>query len=178
VDNIIIPDVKGEDFDSILSCADYTNIVYINSGDYWNDGEVSFHCLHPPEGMEGEDSNALSACFLVRLEDLNILLTGDVEGEGEQLLLQELKDTGIADVDILKAAHHGSKYSTSRELLEQISPRLTVISCGKNNRYGHPHGETLERLYDAGSAVLCTKDSGAIILYKKNGVTNVVQWGK
>jgi competence protein ComEC len=173
VDNIIIPDVKGEDFDSILSYADYANIMYINSGDGWNDGNLCFYCLHPPEGMEGEDSNALSACFLVRLDGVNILLTGDVEGEGEQLLLQELKDTGIADVDILKAAHHGSKYSTSQELLKQISPRLTVISCGKNNRYGHPHEETLERLYDVGSAVLCTKDSGAVTVEIKGGDTLV-----
>jgi competence protein ComEC len=190
VGSVIIPDVADEDFTNILSDGIdeaskkrlYENVYSIKSGDFFNDGSMTFTCLHPPKKMEGEDSNALSACFLISFpegtDQFNILLTGDVEENGEEMLCSELKQREITDVDVLKVAHHGSKYSTSEEILEQISPKLAVISCGKNNRYGHPHEETLERLYEAGSVVLCTKDSGAVILYEKKDAVRVAQWGK
>ena len=73
---------------------------------------------------------------------------------------------GIGDYryTVLKVAHHGSAYSTSEEFLRQISPYYAVISCGAGNRYGHPHGETIERLEATGSKILRTDELGAIIL--------------
>ncbi len=65
---------------------------------------------------------------------------------------------------MLKTAHHGSASSTGEELLNRISPRLAVISCGKNNRYGHPHREVLDRLEAAECAVVRTAGQGAVIL--------------
>ena len=64
----------------------------------------------------------------------------------------------------MKVAHHGSKNSTSQELLSIIKPQISLISCSKNNRYGHPHGELLERLDDIGSEVVITYESGAITI--------------
>ena len=64
----------------------------------------------------------------------------------------------------MKVAHHGSKNSTSEEFLEMIKPELSLISCSKNNRYGHPHEELLERLDDIGSEVVITFESGAITI--------------
>ena len=69
---------------------------------------------------------------------------------------------GPAGITLLKVAHHGSKNSTSEEFLQMINPAIAVISCGKNNRYGHPHEETLERLSEADISWFCTKDYGAI----------------
>ena len=63
---------------------------------------------------------------------------------------------------IYKAAHHGSKYSNTAELLAYLNPPITVISCGARNRYGHPHKETLERLGQVGSNVINTKETGAV----------------
>lgn len=98
---------------------------------------------------------------------INILLTGDVEGEGERQLMQELQEQrGQREfrVDILKVAHHGSGYSTGTEFLATASPATAIISCGRNNSYGHPHAETLQRLEDARVPWYGTMDYGALTL--------------
>ena len=126
---------------------------------------VYFTCLHPNLEDKLESTNADSQCFYIELENgITILLTGDVEGSGEESLLRELQARQITRVSVLKVAHHGSKYSTSEALLEQIKPEVAVISCGENNRYGHPHAETLERLKGICTKMLRTYESGAIEL--------------
>ena len=109
-----------------------------------------------------------------RTGKVSILLTGDVEGEGERQLIQELQTLqeaqesreqrrqGAFTVDILKVAHHGSGYSTSSEFLAAASSTAAIISCGRNNSYGHPHAGTLQRLEDAGVPWYCTTDYGAL----------------
>jgi competence protein ComEC len=62
----------------------------------------------------------------------------------------------------MKVAHHGSKNFTCEEFLALIRPELSLISCGRNNSYGHPHVELLERLVDVGCEVVITSESGAI----------------
>lgn len=103
--------------------------------------------------------------FRVNDGKINILLTGDVEGEGERQLTQELQEQrGQREfrVDILKVAHHGSGYSTGTEFLATASPAIAIISCGRNNSYGHPHAETLQRLEDARVPWYGTMDYGAL----------------
>ena len=105
--------------------------------------------------------------FRVNDGRINILLTGDVEGEGERQLMQELQEQrGQREfrVDILKVAHHGSGYSTGTEFLVAASPATAIISCGRNNSYGHPHAETLQRLEDARVPWYGTMDYGALIV--------------
>ena len=105
--------------------------------------------------------------FRVNDGKINILLTGDVEGEGERQLMQELQEQRgqrAFRVDILKVAHHGSGYSTGTEFLAAASPATAIISCGRNNSYGHPHAETLQRLEDARGPWYGTMDYGALIV--------------
>ena len=105
--------------------------------------------------------------FRVNDGKINVLLTGDVEGEGERQLMQELQEQrGQREfrVDILKVAHHGSGYSTGTEFLAAASPATAIISCGRNNSYGHPHAETLQRLEDARVPWYGTMDYGALIV--------------
>ena len=105
--------------------------------------------------------------FRVNDGKINILLTGDVEGEGERQLMQELQEQRgqrAFRVDILKVAHHGSGYSTGTEFLAAASPATAIISCGRNNSYGHPHAETLPRLEDARVPWYGTMDYGALIV--------------
>jgi competence protein ComEC len=104
---------------------------------------------------------------------ISVLLTGDVEGMGEQELIEELQRYNIRDVTLLKVAHHGSKYTTADALLEQIRPKAAVISCGRNNSYGHPAPETMEILdkYDIPS--LITWQSGAVIVDTKSNTVSV-----
>ena len=64
----------------------------------------------------------------------------------------------------MKVAHHGSRNSTSEDFLSIVQPELALISCGKNNRYGHPHEELLDRVDDVGSEVVKTYESGAITI--------------
>lgn len=142
-----------------------TEVMYIGGGDTWEVGDLSFTCLHPEKGTIEEDANAYSECFYVEGQNgFSLLLTGDVEGAGEEELLAELQERNIQDITILKVAHHGSKNSTSEELLAQIRPQVALISCGENNSYGHPHEETLERLEEVGSEVVVTTDYGAIMV--------------
>ena len=67
-------------------------------------------------------------------------------------------------IDVLKVAHHGSSGSSSLNLLSRITPRVSLISVGEGNRYGHPHAETLERLEKVGTSIYRTDQSGAIIV--------------
>lgn len=160
------------------------DIRFISAGDAWNCGTARFTCLNPTAGWDTEDSNEYSECFYVEFlqkaagkreksEIMTMLLTGDVEGKGEEALLEQLSRRGIGQVDVLKVAHHGSGGSTSEALLELIQPRLSVISCGKDNRYGHPHPELLERLEDCGCLIFQTQESGAVTVRVKDGMGSV-----
>ena len=86
-------------------------------------------------------------------EDLNTLtLAGLLHDIGKKFL----------DVDVLKLGHHGSRTSSSQKFLEQINPKLIIISCGKNNDYGHPNEKIIERLNNAGAEIFRTDESGTI----------------
>lgn len=163
------------------------SVGYLKAGDAWECGSARFICLHPGDGFDAEDINACSLCFYVEFlenqekrvlgkdspqeSSWTMLLTGDVQNRGEEALQKELEARDIRDITILKAAHHGSKNSTPKELLEDLSPDLTVISSGRNNRYGHPHAELLKRLEESGTAIVQTALSGAVtVKYSREGV--------
>ena len=126
-------------------------------------------CLGPPEGgtqenddgggLSVEPGNAASLVLEIAYGEFDMLLTGDVEGNGEEYLLRSGRLHGY---DVLKAAHHGSKNSGGEEFLAAVQPSLTIISAGADNRYGHPHKETLERLDKAGSEICSTRKGGAV----------------
>jgi len=167
---LILPDVADQvqekGYLEILSlAADYEiPVSYLSAGMRWQEGDAEFVCLHPPEGYTGADTNACSTVLYVKQEAFSMLLTGDVEDEGESLLTAQLKEQGIRDVTVLKVAHHGSKYSTTDSFLNVLDPQIAVISCGKGNSYGHPHNETLARLSGEGAVILATPDYGAITI--------------
>ncbi len=138
-------------------------VRFLAAGDGWQCGSADFLCLHPAGGWPVADSNAYSLCVYVKFaEGASLLLTGDVEGAGEEALIKELRRRDIEDIAILKTAHHGSRNATSREFLARVSPGIAVISCGRNNRYGHPHKELLERLEGYGVKVYLTPEGGAV----------------
>ena len=131
----------------------------LSRGAVLRDGSASLSCLYPVRGEEYGDANAASVVLRLTYGEFSMLLTGDLEKEGEEKILEY---GGGLSCDILKAGHHGSSTSTSEEWLEAVSPELTLISCGKDNSYGHPHEETLERLQEAESQILITMEEGAI----------------
>ena len=106
------------------------------------------------------ESNENSLCVLFEGEKCAILVTGDRGRMGELLLMH---DNALPDVNLLIAGHHGSKNSTSEELLTAVSPETVFISVGKQNAYGHPAQELLDRLKDFGCVVYRTDLHGNLI---------------
>ena len=151
-----------EEFAEITDLAKARNISVrtIQAGDFWESNGTKFLCLNPADVTES--GNAASVVLYMEYENFSMLLTGDLEGEREKSVADLLRTNAIADVSVLKVAHHGSKNSTKEEFLRQCSPAVAVISCGEHNTYGHPHKETLERLNDMGTAIYRTDCSGAV----------------
>lgn len=129
----------------------------IGKGDAWNIGTAFIEVLWSPKGATGLEEN--EHCLVYRLRDgcFSMLFTGDISSEIEGQIAVDSPCT------VLKVAHHGSKYSTSAEFLEQVQPRLALISSGRNV-YGHPSGETEARLEEAGAQIEETVRSGALCL--------------
>lgn len=122
-------------------------------------GKTELKCLGPVEGTKLEPGNEASLVMELTYGDFCMLLTGDVEGQGEESLYKEGE---LPQCDVLKAAHHGSRDSTTAEFLKAAQPKVAVISAGVDNRYGHPHEETLERLREAGCSVYSTQENGTL----------------
>ena len=97
--------------------------------------------------------------------DVRVLFEGDAEDPTEKRLLT---DPASLRADVLKVAHHGSKHASTVPLLDAVSPRLAVISCGSNNDYGHPHAQTLARLTAHRSAIARTDLEGDVTVVSDN----------
>lgn len=138
-----------------------TEILYMGAGDRLASETVEVTCLWPEKGLPWEDRNELSMVIMAEYGDFQMLFTGDIGSRAEAALV---KNGVLEDVEVLKTAHHGSRYSSSEAFLKAIKPEVSLISCSAANRYGHPGVETLERLDDVGSRIFITKDSGAITI--------------
>lgn len=139
--------------------ADKTNQTRKNSqADVW---QIS--CLAPVEESLTGDSNQDSMVLMVQYGTFRMLFTGDLEGEAENSLIDLAQKQQISlAADVLKVGHHGSKNASSELFLETVKPKAAVISCGKDNSYGHPAKETLERLKQCGVSVIQTMENGAV----------------
>ena len=116
-------------------------------------------CLYPTNNNDSEDVN--DRCLVLYYEDENFsaFFGGDISSEVEEQLVSAGK---CRQTDVLKASHHGSKYSNSDVLLHALHPRLTIASAGKKNRYGHPSPEAIARVGESGSTFYSTIDYGRI----------------
>ena len=114
--------------------------------------------IYAPLGR-GTDTNELGLTVLASGGDFDVLIPGDMGGELEPLLLDQ---TQLSQVELLVAGHHGSAGSTTQSLLDALTPELAIISVGRNNRYGHPAQETLERLAQTGCEIYRTDLQGTV----------------
>lgn len=119
--------------------------------------QAGFHVLHPLHTEDGGNDDSL--VVYAAIQKTRFLFTGDLEKSGEQALLNRYPHL---TVDVLKVGHHGSRTSTDPEFLRQLAPKIAVISCGKENRFGHPHPEVLDNLAEHEVKVLRTDQAGAI----------------
>jgi len=123
------------------------------------DDETRAVVLYPYEDTEAESANEASLVLLVEYRGFTALFPGDIGGAAETAVL-----AGVGPVDIYKAAHHGSKYSSYRLPLEALQPAYSVVSAGRNN-FGHPHPWALKNLGDYSGEVFVTRDSYAVEFY-------------
>lgn len=144
----------------ILQKADIP-VYHINTGDCIESGALRIRCLHPDKDFTGTSANACSTTLSLTYGAFRMLLTGDLEGEGEEAVQKRLSQSQTPHT-VLKVAHHGSKNSTGEAFLAAVRPKAAVISCGKNNRYGHPHADLLKRLRDAKAKIYQTPECGAV----------------
>ncbi|MBT5856279.1 DNA internalization-related competence protein ComEC/Rec2 [bacterium] len=138
------------------------------------DDLVDVKILFPISGKQVLSENNHS--IIVRLDygKCSVLLTGDLEEEGELELLRYWPD--YLDVEVLKVGHHGSKSSTTEPFLDRVSPKIGIVSAGRRNRYNHPHPSVIDRLKDRGIQILRTDQLGAIQIESDSGECRVVSW--
>ena len=176
VENLILPDwdevQDNKNFQELteLAKAAGTRVIYVNAGDRVRYGETTLKVLWPEAGATGKEVNEDAMVIEMTNGAFKGVFTGDIGKDTEDKLLQK---GVLEDVDFLKVAHHGSKYSTGEEFLSVVKPELSVISCSATNTYGHPSPDTLKRLENSGSKVLITKDVGAVTIYRKREHTFV-----
>ncbi|MFC2662195.1 MAG: DNA internalization-related competence protein ComEC/Rec2, partial [Eubacterium sp.] len=118
------------------------------------------------QNPEEEDENLNSLIFKVHTGGMTVLVTGDLGETGEQGLLEMYRGTDTLHCDVLKVGHHGSRYSSTEEFIDAVSPSAAVIGVGEKNSYGHPCSEVLERFQRRGIPVYRTDLDGAVGLYR------------
>ncbi len=128
-------------------------------GDTLNVGNATLQFL-APNSATYQDMNNYSIVCKLRFGNTSYLFTGDAESLSEGEILAKQLDISA---DVLKLGHHGSHSSTSQAFLNKINPRYAIVSCGKDNDYGHPHQETIDKLNKKGIEILRTDVSGTII---------------
>jgi competence protein ComEC len=136
------------------------NVIEAVPGDIYVVGEMTLTIL-APLGDEYENTNNYSIVTRVDVGETSALFTGDAEREVENALLGRY--TTELDCDLYQAGHHGSSTSNSTDFIAAAAPSAVVISCGKDNSYGHPHRETLEIFEGYGVEVFRTDLMGDII---------------
>lgn len=154
----------------ILSIAKEKKIklIYVKEGDVLKIGGIKISIIHPENKlMINNPMNNNSIVCKVEYNSFSMLLTGDIEMEAEELILR--KNINLK-ADVLKVAHHGSKTSTTGEFLKAINPKVALIGVGKNNNFGHPSNEVIQRLKENGTRIYRTDENGEIsITVNKKG---------
>ncbi|RKD30865.1 hypothetical protein BET03_13295 [Thermohalobacter berrensis] len=132
------------------------NLIYDKDMVFNLDKDIKFRIIET--GDTYKDKNNSSVLTLLDYKDVEFIFTGDMEVESENKVLNKLED-----IDILKVAHHGSSSSTCLKFLDKVKPEYAIISVGKNNEYGHPHNETLNKLFKKNIKVFRTDKQGTIV---------------
>lgn len=160
----------------------HTKMCYLHAGQMITLGEdVTLEVLAPGRKSQKEyqqmlenqeDENESSLIFRLNYKGVTVLLTGDIDQEGEQALVEQYGKT--LKSNILKVAHHGSRYSSSDSFVAAVNPEIAVFQVGKNN-YGHPNYEVVEKFKSRNQFVLRNDESGAIgICINDSGAIKII----
>lgn len=159
---LAVPDVEPDSAlrAEILAQAEAqgTQVWFIRDDYTLSQSELTFRLYAP---LAEGDTNEEGLTVLCSLGGFDVLITGDMDSGTEQLLLQQAE---LPDIELLIVGHHGSKYSTSQQLLDTLRPEEAIISVSADNNYGHPTQETLDRLAASGTQVWRTDLNGTVTL--------------
>ncbi len=122
-----------------------------------------FEFLHPDPPIFHDDPNDDSVVFILHYGEFRALFMGDASIENEHDFLEKYQPVSGWDVDILKAGHHGSRTSSSAELLDAVTPETVLIPVGKDNKFLHPHSGPLLRMYKRRMTIWRTDTQGRIV---------------
>lgn len=161
VKEVYLPEVitTTKTFEDVIEAIENNDleITIPEKGDTFTLGEANFEIIFP--GIDSGDLNEASIITKMTYGKLKYLFTGDTTNNIEKQIL-----TTNIDIDVLKVAHHGSKYSSTKEFLQLATPSYAVISVGENNSYNHPEPEALKRINEYTDNIYITKDRGTIHL--------------
>ena len=136
--------------------------IKAESGQIFNiDKDTQLHILYPIKNQaydKKKNNNSIVAKLLYK--NTSFLITGDLEHEREKELVHRYQD--LLNVNVYKAGHHGSKTSSTSSFIDHVKPDITIISCGRRNRYRHPHPSVIKRLRYTNSTLFRTDKGGAI----------------
>ena len=151
-------------FGCSLDASEMQHLAPAEAGEHIDLDGVAVDILYAPQmedgATEGATGNEYSNVIRVSYGAASFLFTGDLVAEQEKAMLAEGKNPQCT---VLKVAHHGSKTSTTEEFLAAAQPRFAVISVGRDNNFGHPAPELIERLQKNGIKIYRTDEDGAVV---------------
>ncbi len=160
VGRLVLPDIEEDDAvrAAVLALAERHGVPvsFVREKETLALGEAAL-TVYPP--LADGDMNEECLAALCTTGDFDALFTADMDANTEYLLITSYR---MPDVEVMMAGHHGSRWSTGGDLLAEVKPETVIVSCGLQNRYGHPNVETLRRLANAGAAVYRTDLQGNI----------------
>ena len=164
-DRLLLPSYKGSGalYNSLAEVAmsNGCEIIHPEAGYEYALGEANVRVIGP-QRTDYPSDNDLSLCFRISYGDKSFLICGDAQQTSEADMVDSGEDLS-ADVYVVN--HHGSNTSSTDGFLDAVSPTYAVISCGKDNRYGHPSMETMQRLLNHGVSMFRTDLQGTIVAY-------------
>lgn len=171
VDKIII----GKQGDEYENCTQFlevakekkVEVIVVQAGDIVNVDKYTYFQILWPDNKNMISDNGINNNSIVgklQCRDFSMLFTGDIEKIAEEEIMKKYRKLGVLDCDILKVAHHGSKSSSIEEILALVTPKISVIGVGGDNKYGHPNSDVIDRIENCGSQVFRTDKDGEIMI--------------
>jgi competence protein ComEC len=162
-----VNDTAVADVFNYLAGEEGSNITYARAGQQFQLGASTTLIVYSPASDPTSwESNAASIVAQLVYGEVAIMLTGDASIGIEDYLADNYGE--LLRSQVLKLGHHGSKTSSGAKFLASVQPEYSIVSAGRDNRYGHPHAEVLERVEAVGSKILNTAEEGTII-FKSDG---------
>ncbi len=171
IGKVVMPDIETDTatFENLLKAIDRKSIpIHIaKAGETISLGNANIKILGPAN--KTDDLNNMSIVFRLDYGKMSFMFTGDAETSSENDMLNKFGKNEFT-ADVIKIGHHGASTSSSVRFLNAVSPKYAVISCGKENSYGHPHTETIDTLNKLGIKYFRTDKVGNIV-FSSNGET-------